>query len=237
MRPGRGSAMPQVTGRPEAPVGRLERPLIPHELQMTGPDPARRSTSARGRIAKPLDALQTRSALLILREAFYGTTRFDGFARRAGLSQPTTAARLCELVEAELLERHDYRKPGQRTRQEYRLTEKGADLFTRARCGHAVGRPLAGRGGRPRRTPPPRLRRACGGRAALCDRALGVPRRAGSYAASSSTAHRTHGLRQRATDPERAVLNGRRGSAPAAHHKPATDDWLGVMDIDVLTAL
>ncbi len=28
-----------------------------------------------------------------------------------------------------LLEREDYREPGQRTRQRYRLTEQGADLF------------------------------------------------------------------------------------------------------------
>jgi hypothetical protein len=28
-----------------------------------------------------------------------------------------------------LLEREDYREPGQRTRQRYRLTAKGADLF------------------------------------------------------------------------------------------------------------
>jgi hypothetical protein len=39
------------------------------------------------------------------------------------------AARLRELVEEGLLEREDYREPGQRTRQQYRLTPKGADLF------------------------------------------------------------------------------------------------------------
>ena len=73
--------------------------------------------------------LSTRSALLILREAFYGTTRFDDFAERVGISEPVTAARLRELVDEGLLEREDYREPGQRTRQQYRLTEKGADLF------------------------------------------------------------------------------------------------------------
>ena len=34
-----------------------------------------------------------------------------------------------ELVDNGLLEREDYRDPGQRTRQRYRLTDKGADLF------------------------------------------------------------------------------------------------------------
>ncbi len=80
-------------------------------------------------IAKALDVIPTRSAFLILREAFYGTTRFDDFAERVGISEPVTAARLRELVDNGLLEREDYREPGQRTRQRYRLTDKGADLF------------------------------------------------------------------------------------------------------------
>jgi DNA-binding HxlR family transcriptional regulator len=80
-------------------------------------------------IARALDVVSTRSAFLILREAFYGTTRFDDFAERAQISEPVAATRLRELVEDGLLEREDYRDPGQRTRQRYRLTEKGADLF------------------------------------------------------------------------------------------------------------
>jgi DNA-binding HxlR family transcriptional regulator len=80
-------------------------------------------------LARALEVISTRSAFLILREAFYGTTRFDDFAQRAGISEPVTATRLKELVDDELLERQDYQEPGQRTRQRYRLTEKGADLF------------------------------------------------------------------------------------------------------------
>jgi DNA-binding HxlR family transcriptional regulator len=80
-------------------------------------------------IARSLDVVSTRSALLIMREAFYGTTRFDEFAERVGISEPVAAARLRELVEEGLLEREDYREPGRRTRQQYRLTPKGADLF------------------------------------------------------------------------------------------------------------
>jgi DNA-binding HxlR family transcriptional regulator len=100
------------------------------ELQMTGAlDPRESWTADRCTIAKALEVLGTRSAFLILREAFYGTTRFDDFAVRAGLSEPVTATRLRELVGQGLLEREDYRQPGQRTRQHYRLTAKGADLF------------------------------------------------------------------------------------------------------------
>src|SRR5690348_5822970 len=101
-----------------------------HALRMTGAlDPRESWTAERCTIAKALDVVTTRSAFLILREAFYGTTRFDDFAERVGLSEPATAARLRELVEQGLLEREDYREPGQRTRQRYRLTEKGADLL------------------------------------------------------------------------------------------------------------
>jgi DNA-binding HxlR family transcriptional regulator len=98
---------------------------------MTGPLEPRDAWTAGDRcpIASSLDVVSTRSAFLILREAFYGTTRFDDFAERAGISEPVAAARLRELVDAGLLEREDYRDPGQRTRQRYKLTDKGADLF------------------------------------------------------------------------------------------------------------
>jgi DNA-binding HxlR family transcriptional regulator len=104
--------------------------LVEQPLRMAGSLQPRASwTADRCTIAKALEVVPTRSAFLILREAFYGTTRFDDFAQRAGLSDPATAARLRELVYNGLLEREDYREPGQRTRQRYRLTEMGADLF------------------------------------------------------------------------------------------------------------
>ena len=99
-------------------------------LRLTGRlDPRSAWTADRCTIAKTLEVLSTRSARLIMREAFYGTTRFDDFAERVGISQPVAAARLRELVDEGLLEREDYREPGQRRRQQYRLTPKGADLF------------------------------------------------------------------------------------------------------------
>jgi DNA-binding HxlR family transcriptional regulator len=103
---------------------------MPNTLRLTGRlDPRSAWTAERCTIAKTLEVLSTRSALLIMREAFYGTTRFDDFAERVGISQPVAAARLRELVNEGLLEREDYREPGQRTRQQYRLTPKGVDLF------------------------------------------------------------------------------------------------------------
>ncbi|HTP23973.1 MAG TPA: helix-turn-helix domain-containing protein [Solirubrobacteraceae bacterium] len=102
----------------------------PAAVRLTGVlEPREGWTAERCTIAKAVEVVSTRSAMLILREAFYGTTRFDEFAERVGISEPVTAARLRELVDEGLLEREDYREPGQRTRQQYRLTEKGAELF------------------------------------------------------------------------------------------------------------
>jgi DNA-binding HxlR family transcriptional regulator len=101
-----------------------------HTLRMTGALEPRGNWEASGcTIAKALEVVPTRSTFLILREAFYGTARFDDFTQRVGLSEPATAARLKELVDNGLLEREDYREPGQRTRQRYRLSGKGAELF------------------------------------------------------------------------------------------------------------
>jgi len=80
-------------------------------------------------ISRSLDAVSHRSAFLVLREAFYGTTRFDDFAARAGVSEQIAAARLRSLVAEGLLERRPYQEPGQRTRYEYHLTESGREFY------------------------------------------------------------------------------------------------------------
>lgn len=99
-------------------------------IQMTGElDPRSGWSATRCTVARALEVLSTRSAFLILREAFYGTTRFDDFARGARVSEPVAASRLRELVAEGLLRQEAYQEPGQRTRNEYRLTEKGAELL------------------------------------------------------------------------------------------------------------
>jgi DNA-binding HxlR family transcriptional regulator len=79
-------------------------------------------------IYRVLDLIGTRSAMLIIREAFYGTTRFDDFAARVEITETVAAARLRELTAAGLLEKVPYREAGQRTRYEYRLTDVGREL-------------------------------------------------------------------------------------------------------------
>ena len=80
-------------------------------------------------VANALDVIGNRISLLLLREAFLGTRRFDDFAARVEVSEPAAAKRLGELTAAGLLERVRYQEPGQRTRFEYRLTDKGRDLL------------------------------------------------------------------------------------------------------------
>ena len=80
-------------------------------------------------IEKTMALLGTKSAMLIMREAYYGTTRFDDFWRRIGVTKAAVAARLSDLVEAGLLERRPYREPGQRSRDEYVLTDAGLDFM------------------------------------------------------------------------------------------------------------
>jgi DNA-binding HxlR family transcriptional regulator len=67
--------------------------------------------------------------MLIMREAYYGTTRFDDFFRRVGITRAAAATRLNELVDAGMLRRQPYREPGQRTRDEYVLTDAGLDFM------------------------------------------------------------------------------------------------------------
>lgn len=80
-------------------------------------------------LVKALDVVGTRSALLILREAYYGTTRFDGFAQRVGITEAATAKQLRKLTDEGLLVKRPYREEGRRTRHEYVLTDKGRDLL------------------------------------------------------------------------------------------------------------
>jgi DNA-binding HxlR family transcriptional regulator len=80
-------------------------------------------------IAKAMDVVGTRSAILLLREAYYGTTRFDDFVGRVGITEAVAASRLKQLVGLGLLDKQPYQEPGKRTRFEYVLTPMGRDLL------------------------------------------------------------------------------------------------------------
>ena len=75
-----------------------------------------------------LEIVGEKWSLLVLREAFFGLRRFDDFHRALGCARNLLSERLAKLVDYGVLERAAYREPGQRTRHEYHLTEKGLDL-------------------------------------------------------------------------------------------------------------
>lgn len=81
-------------------------------------------------VQRALDHLVPASAGKVVREAFYGTRRFEDFVRHTGLTAPVLAARLRDLEGSGMIEKRPYREPGQRTRHEYRLTAQGRDLGT-----------------------------------------------------------------------------------------------------------
>jgi DNA-binding HxlR family transcriptional regulator len=80
-------------------------------------------------IAMTMEIIGTRSSMLVLREALYGTTRFDDFVRRTKGTDAIVAARLKHLTDLDLFEKRPYQEEGKRTRYEYVLTQKGADLM------------------------------------------------------------------------------------------------------------
>ncbi len=79
-------------------------------------------------IDRSMGVIGNRTAMLLLREVFYGARRFEQLAARVGVSDAVAAQRLRELVAAGVLVKQPYREPGQRTRQEYVLTEAGVAL-------------------------------------------------------------------------------------------------------------
>jgi DNA-binding HxlR family transcriptional regulator len=78
-------------------------------------------------IARTLELIGERWTLLIVRDAFLGVRRFDELQRSLGVARNVLQNRLARLVEHGILERVRYQERPERF--EYRLTEKGLDLW------------------------------------------------------------------------------------------------------------
>lgn len=78
-------------------------------------------------VAQCLEVVGEWWSLLIVRDAFLGVRRFDDFQARLGIARNVLTDRLHKLVDAEIFDRVQYqdRPP----RYEYRLTERGRDLW------------------------------------------------------------------------------------------------------------
>ncbi|MEM9572754.1 MAG: helix-turn-helix domain-containing protein [Pseudomonadota bacterium] len=77
-------------------------------------------------IASALNIFGDRWTLLIIREAFYGTTRFGDFLKNTQISKNLLTDRLGKLVEDGIMERVEFADRG--TNFKYALTEKGLAL-------------------------------------------------------------------------------------------------------------
>jgi DNA-binding HxlR family transcriptional regulator len=78
-------------------------------------------------VAATLQVTGDRWSALLIRESFYGSTRFDEFQQRLSIATNILTQRLRRLVDHGILTRTAYRQ--RPTRHEYRLTEKGLDLY------------------------------------------------------------------------------------------------------------
>ncbi|WP_124709245.1 winged helix-turn-helix transcriptional regulator [Gordonia insulae] len=79
-------------------------------------------------VAQSLEIVGEWWTLLIVRDALLGVTRFDEFSTRLGIARNVLTQRLDTLVEHGVLAKEPYQdKP---VRYDYRLTDKGRDLWT-----------------------------------------------------------------------------------------------------------
>ena len=78
-------------------------------------------------VARALDVVGERWSLLIVRNVLLGLRRFDEMQAQLGIARNVLQGRLTRLVDAGVLERKLYQQHP--PRHEYRLTEKGLDLW------------------------------------------------------------------------------------------------------------
>jgi DNA-binding HxlR family transcriptional regulator len=78
-------------------------------------------------IARTLELVGERWTVLVLRDVFLGIRRFDAIQRDLGVARNVLAARLDRLLAEDVLQKVPYQE--RPPRYEYRLTEKGLDLW------------------------------------------------------------------------------------------------------------
>jgi DNA-binding HxlR family transcriptional regulator len=78
-------------------------------------------------MARAMDVVGDRWTVLILREAYYGVTRFDEFEYYVGIAPNILSTRLKKLIDAGVMTRLPL--PEHAGRYQYILTDKGRDFF------------------------------------------------------------------------------------------------------------
>ena len=118
-------------------------------------------------VARAAGQLVDAWTFVILRELFLGNRRFEALRQHTGMSPRSLALRLARLVDEGILDKQPSRDAP--TAQEYRLTEKGLDLWPILIAMLAWGDKYAAAAGPPLRL----VHRDCGGRVndrRMCER-------------------------------------------------------------------
>ncbi|WP_327312424.1 winged helix-turn-helix transcriptional regulator [Streptomyces sp. NBC_01235] len=91
-------------------------------------------------IARTLEVVGEKWTILVLREVWYGSSRFSDFERVLGCPRNLLAARLPDAVEERILATETCKEPGSRSRPKYVITPKGMDLVpaVMGSCGGAT---------------------------------------------------------------------------------------------------
>src|SRR5688572_11004383 len=94
---------------------------------MIAPMPKRSLSHLECSVANTVEIVSDPWTILVLRDAFQGVRRFDQFVDSLGIARNTLTSRLEHLVATGLMRTEPYQDNP--VRYEYRLTDKGKDLF------------------------------------------------------------------------------------------------------------
>lgn len=105
------------------------RLTVKSEGRYAGPMEWLEFSTANCSVQRTLDVIGDRWTMIVLRELFNGVRRFEQIRQHSGISESVLSNRLAKLRTAAVIEAVPYRESGSRTRREYRLTDKGRDLY------------------------------------------------------------------------------------------------------------
>lgn len=80
-------------------------------------------------VAASLSVLGEKWTFLVIREVVNGLRRFEDIRARTSIPKQVLTNRLVVLVDQGILRKEPYQFPGERVRHEYKLTEKGFDIY------------------------------------------------------------------------------------------------------------
>ena len=80
-------------------------------------------------VGRAMAILGERWTVVVLREVINGVRRFEDMRRHTAIPRQVLTNRLALLVDEDILRKVPYQETGARVRHEYRLTQKGIDLY------------------------------------------------------------------------------------------------------------